>query len=83
MQANEVLGSFDLALKDCTEVLKLDPTNTDAVQAKKRLSDRIAGKSKFFHFLVASNGKVNFSFQIYRFHHPMRTRYPGRNLMHR
>lgn len=44
MQANEVLSNFDLALKDCKEVLKLDPKNTDAIQANQRLSKRIAGK---------------------------------------
>lgn len=44
MQANEVLGNFDLALKDCKEVLKLDPKNTDALQARERLANRIAGK---------------------------------------
>lgn len=44
MQANEVLCNFEIALKDCEEVLKLDPKNSDAVPAKQRLSKRIAGK---------------------------------------
>lgn len=48
MQANEVLSNFDLALKDCKEVLKLDPKNTDAIQANQRLSNRIAGKGKCY-----------------------------------
>lgn len=47
MQANEVLHNYDSALMDCKEVLKLDPKNAEAIQANKRLSDRIAGKSNF------------------------------------
>lgn len=45
MQANEVLENFDLALKDCKEVIKLDPNNADAKRANQRLSQRIAGKN--------------------------------------
>lgn len=44
MQANEVLGNFELALTDCEAVLNLDPKNKEAIQAKQRLSNRIAGK---------------------------------------
>lgn len=48
MQANEVLGKFDLALSDCKEVIKLDPKNVDAIRANQRLSQRIEGKSECF-----------------------------------
>lgn len=63
MQANEVLCNFDLALKDCKEVLRLDPKNIDAIQANRRLSSRIAGKgSERFCLLI----RKRFLFKIFR-----------------
>lgn len=67
MQANEVLGNFELALTDCKAVLILDPKNTEANQANQRLSNRIAGKGNFIYHVSVDRTRRGSEFCLRKF----------------